>query len=787
MPRLYNCIAEQHDLLLVAVAAAICVIGSHTSFMLLRIALGPDTRRRAAWSAATALTMGTSVWATHFVAMLAFEPGVPSAYEPGRTAASLLVPVAVAAVAFGLVLGPSAWRRLAAGGLFGLGAAAMHYIGMSAYRLPGDLLWDTGTVAASIGFGLLLPMAAVLVGTRRAGLAGHLLAVALMALGISALHFVGMSAVTVLPDPGGALPEDAVSPDGLAVAVGGSASLLLLLSLAAATATIRDRRRARDEAGRMRSLADATVEGLLICDGPRIVACNRSFRELAGCDAQSLVGRAVDDVIRARADLAAGPEAAGLQEAELVATSGEVIPVELVRRPVNYDGRTHDVVAIRDLRDRRRAEERIRFLAHHDPLTRLPNRVGFAERMERELGFRARTGEQFAVLALDLDRFKMVNDTLGHGTGDALLAKVAARLRGAVRGEDLVCRLGGDEFAIVQFAPGQPEAAQHAAERLVELLARPFIVGGQVLNIGASVGIALYPADGTDLASLARNADLALYRAKSDGRGTFRFFEPEMDTRMQRRRMMEVELRTALSLRQFTLMYQPQLDTASGDIGGFEALVRWSHPERGTVSPADFIPLAEETGLIVPIGEWVLREACREAAGWPLPVTVSVNLSPLQVRSPGLVELVSGACAAAGLPPERLELEVTESVLLADSDATIGTLRRLKALGVRISMDDFGTGYSSLSYLRSFPFDKIKIDRSFVGGIEAGGEAAAIVRAIIGLGRSLGMGTTVEGVETAAQLDYLRAEGCDQIQGYLIGRPLLPSAARAALAPRLVA
>jgi diguanylate cyclase (GGDEF)-like protein len=392
-----------------------------------------------------------------------------------------------------------------------------------------------------------------------------------------------------------------------------------------------------------------------------------------------------------------------------------------------------------------------------------------------------RANAPFAMLALDLDRFKAVNDTLGHGVGDALLVKVAVRLRAAIRAQDIVCRLGGDEFAIIQFEGQQPAAATALAQRLIDLLSRPFLVNGHVLNVGTSVGIALSPEDGATLMDLTRSADLALYRAKHEGRGTFRFFETEMDTRMQHRRLLELELRSAIAMRQFHLLYQPQVDAGSGAVVGFEALIRWTHSTRGVISPVDFIPLAEETGLIVPIGDWVLREACREAAGWRPEISLSVNLSPVQFRNPGLIASVQGACAAAGLDPTRLELEITESVLLTDSAGTLETLRALKEFGVRIAMDDFGTGYSSLSYLRAFPFDKIKIDRSFVADVTSGGEAAAIVRAIIGLGRSLGMQTTVEGVETQAQFDHLRAEGCDQIQGYLVGRPLAPAAAGAML------
>jgi diguanylate cyclase (GGDEF)-like protein len=776
--RLYNCIVEQHDLILVGLAALVCATGAFVTFVLAGLARADGRGRR--WLAAAGLVSGTSVWATHFVAMLAFEPGVPTGYDPALTLVSLALPVLVGWAAFHLAAGGPAWRAAAGGALLGAGIMAMHYIGMAAYQIAGGMVWDTRYVAVSVGSALAFPVVAFLARRALPGFPGQAVAALLLILGVVALHFVGMAAILVLPDPDATPAEGLVPPDVLAAAVGLGALLILCAGLAAAAQALRFRRREREEAERLRSLADATIEGLLVCDGPRIVASNRSIRDLLGRPEAWLAGRALSEVIP---DLPGTPPPRA--EVTLLPAEGEAIPAEIVARPIAWRGRPHRVLAVRDLRDRQEAEARIRFLAAHDPLTRLPNRAGFAEQFAQALAHRG--GQPFAMVALDLDRFKMVNDTLGHAVGDALLVKAAARLRAAVRATDLVCRLGGDEFAVVQFAPGQPEAATALAQRLCELLSRPFLVNGQILNIGTSIGIALFPADGHDQATLTRNADLALYRAKSEGRGTYRFFETEMDSRMQRRRMMEVELRGALALRQFHLLYQPQLQIGTGTVTGFEALIRWSHPERGLVPPGDFIPLAEETGLIVPIGEWVLREACREAASWPVAATIAVNLSPVQFASPGLVETVRGACAAAGLDPRRLELEITESVLLAGSEATLATLRELKALGAQISMDDFGTGYSSLSYLRSFPFDKIKIDRSFITDVTHHGEAAAIVRAIVGLGRSLGMATTVEGVETEDQLAHLRAEGCDQAQGYLIGRPLPAQQAQAMLGAKLAA
>ncbi|WP_237478184.1 putative bifunctional diguanylate cyclase/phosphodiesterase [Lichenibacterium dinghuense] len=407
-----------------------------------------------------------------------------------------------------------------------------------------------------------------------------------------------------------------------------------------------------------------------------------------------------------------------------------------------------------------------------DPLTGLPNRSQFQARLGEARARLDRTGEAFAVLAIDLDRFKHVNDTLGHPVGDALLRKVAERLKTALRPTDAVSRFGGDEFAVVQANVSDAIGAETLARRLVDLLGRAYVVDGHLINIGASVGLTLAPTDGVDPDVLLKNADLALYRAKSDGRDTFRFFEPEMDARMQARRALELDLRKALALQEFVLVYQPQMNLETNQIVGCEALIRWHHPTRGMVSPAEFIPLAEEIGLIVPIGEWVLRTACSEAARWPDGLTVAVNLSPAQFKSKKLVQTVASALRASGLAANRLELEITEGVLLQENAANLATLHALRELGLRISMDDFGTGYSSLSYLRSFPFDKIKIDRSFVSGSTSVADSMAIVGAIASLGSSFGMTTVAEGVETPEQMHRIRAEGCTDVQGYLISRPI---------------
>ncbi|WP_181706151.1 bifunctional diguanylate cyclase/phosphodiesterase [Chthonobacter rhizosphaerae] len=424
-----------------------------------------------------------------------------------------------------------------------------------------------------------------------------------------------------------------------------------------------------------------------------------------------------------------------------------------------------------DVTERRKAEERIAYLARHDPLTGLPNRSLFRERVEEALADVRSAGEAAAILYLDLDRFKPINDTLGHQAGDAVLCGVAERLLGLVGSDDTVARLGGDEFVILSRSRTDEPAVLALAERVIAAVCEPFAIGGYQAQVETSVGIALAPRDGADPEVLFKAADLALYKAKADGRGVARFFEPVMDAGIRRRRLLEAELMTAIGTSQLELHYQPIMNLATGRITAYEALLRWVHPRLGAISPAEFIPVAEESGLIYELGRWVLEQACRDAVGWPRGLQVAVNLSPAQFLGDDIASTVRRALALSGLPPERLELEITESVLLRDSEATVKVLDAFDALGISIAMDDFGTGYSSLGYLRRFPFDTIKIDQSFVRDLAVSADCRAIVTAIVGLGFSLGIATTAEGVETEEQLTLLKALGCTMAQGYAIGRP----------------
>ena len=438
----------------------------------------------------------------------------------------------------------------------------------------------------------------------------------------------------------------------------------------------------------------------------------------------------------------------------------------VVSKPIDGGGwlATHE-----DITERQRSEERVAHMARHDALTDLPNRVLLRERLEHELK-RVKRGECLAMLCLDLDQFKSINDALGHPIGDELLKLVADRLRGCTREPDTVARLGGDEFAIIMTQLNQPTDAAALAKRIRESIVKPYQIEGHTIVTDISIGISVAPFDAIEPDPLLRNADMALYGAKADGRGTYRFFEPEMNTRMKARRELEMDLRRALVGKEFELHYQPLVSLESSDVNAFEALLRWNHPKKGLISPAEFIPIAEETGLIVPLGEWVLKAACYEAVEWPDHIKVAVNLSPAQLNNRNLLNVVVGALGETGMPPHKLQLEITETVLLQNTFATLQTLHELRKLGVQIALDDFGTGYSSLSYLRSFPFDKIKIDRSFIQDLANGDEPVAIVQAVANLAKSLKMASTAEGVETQQQMDMLQALGCTEMQGYLFSQ-----------------
>jgi diguanylate cyclase (GGDEF)-like protein/PAS domain S-box-containing protein len=770
MLRVYACLTGEHDFRLVLVAGTICLLAAFTAFSIFEQARRAETRRLA-WAGLAGFVAGTGIWATHFVAMLAYRPNLPIGYDLQLTLLSIGAAVLITGAGWSTALGRGRHSALAGGALIGLGIGTMHYVGMAAVKLPGRFAWDQALVAVSLVLGIALSAAALAEHARRPQALPWRPAL-LFTVAICGLHFTAMGAASIYPDSRIEVPAAAIDSAMLTGAVVTMALVILAIGFMMVLFDRKLARNAIEEARRLRTFADAAVEGLVVIDGDRIVDANRSFLQLAGFDSVAEAPERLSDLlIDADPDsLSTAPDAPAA-ECRLLRGNGETRDVELLLRPLAWRGAELRILAVRDISERKEAAERIAHLAFHDALTGLPNRAVFTDHLARTVAKAAEAGEPVSVLCVDLDGFKAVNDIYGHPAGDELLVAAAQRLRAVVRGHELVARLGGDEFAVVQSGGPQPDHAGLLSQRILAALTETFAIGPETVRISGSIGVALFPADAASPEDLIKNADMALYRAKGEGRGTARFYEAAMDEALRERRQLDADLRQAIGQDELSVHYQPLADLESGRILGFEALLRWDHPRLGAVGPATFIPLAEESGLILKLGQWVLREACVEAARWTPPLKLSVNLSPVQFTQGDLAAEVEAVLRESGLDPTRLELEVTEGLLIKDAERAIAILQRLKALGVQISMDDFGTGYSSLSYFRMFPFDKVKIDQSFIRDMIDNPQARAIIRSVIGLGRGLGMPVVAEGVETSEQLDALRAEGCDQVQGYLISRP----------------
>jgi diguanylate cyclase (GGDEF)-like protein len=832
-------------------AAALCFLAAVSAFSLLSRAAaagpvggksGPGQWGRNTWLAAASLTLGIGGWMAHVIAELDFAARWNLHHDLANAGLTVVLTVLITAIGFGLVLirvSATSLRppraALLGGAIIGGGLAATHFAGLSALQIPGSVDFAKAGVMAGIACAVAGGAGAALIYQHRDDLLHRLAAALLLTLGLVGLHCLGQLAMSLRIDHAVQVDQTAsamalvsLAPQGLGVSLALATAILLLIGLAVAlvdqhlVATHkREAERLRVSENRLRQLANATFEGIVLYRDGWIVDANAAICGMLGLEAKQMIGHhvlevvadgsqvqvkkllqaigtAADDGIAAQigsggdksgAIATGGSDAAEDEvfdghaiEIDLRHADGRLVPVECLGRQLQDDDGRLRVVAVRDISERRAAEERIRHMANHDALTGLPNRTLFQDRLAQAVARSKRGAATAAVLCLDLDRFKNINDISGHDVGDELLRQVGERLANSVRADDTVARLSGDEFAVIQVGVAHPDGPAILADRLVKVLAQPFDIGGHQLVIGTSIGISLYPGDGEDDEELLRAADTALYRAKAAGRGTFRFFEAEMDVRLQERRHLERDLRQALATQQLDLHYQPLVDCLGIKVLGFEALVRWNHPERGFVSPADFIPLAEECGLITPLGTWVLRRACRDAMTWPGDTIVAVNLSPVQFRNTDIAREILGVLEETGLPPHRLELEITEGVLIDDTQRVLSILSELKSAGVRLSLDDFGTGYSSLSYLQRFPFDKIKIDRSFIWEMEKNRDSMAIVRAVIALGRSLRITVTAEGVETQQQLALLRTEHCDQAQGFLIGRPQPYAEASALLA-----
>lgn len=658
--RVLSCIVTEHNLWLVLLAAFVCVSGGWITLNLLRRAENTHGIQRGGWIFLTGVAAGSSIWCTHFVAMLAYEVGAPVAFDPILTMASFLLAIAGCAAGFAVTL--SRLPRLApelGGALVGIAVAGMHYTGMMAYHVDGIVEWDMGYVIASVVLSVAFAVFALNQAIRRPWRFAPQAALIFFVFAVVLLHFTAMTAVSVTPLATGAGIIDTYALKAMAVAVAGG--------------------------------------GLLI------------------------IGTGVASYMI-------------------------------------------------DERASRESIEKLQHMALNDLLTGLPNRGSFSDYLDNEIEHAKEDGLKLAVIGIDLDRFKEINDLRGHKAGDQALKAIGRRLLRLVKDGEFVARVGGDEFAAAKRFQSQSELLDFVA-RLEKTLFEPIRIDDFETATGASIGVAVYPDDGTDQERLISNADLAMYRAKADVGRAVCFYESKMDEAARARHTLAQDLRRAIELDQLDLHYQVQTSVRTGNICGYEVLLRWHHPERGAVPPSEFIPIAEESGTILVIGEWVLRTACREAASWDKPYKIAVNLSPVQFAHADLAKLVHSILLETGLSPDRLELEITESTIIADKTRTLHVLRQIRALGVTIAIDDFGTGYSSLDTLRSFPFDKIKLDRSFMSEVDNSIQAKAIVRAVLTLGKSLEIPVLAEGVETNHQLEILRVEGCDEAQGFFLGRP----------------
>ncbi|HEX2256655.1 MAG TPA: EAL domain-containing protein [Afifellaceae bacterium] len=664
------CIAVEHNPWLVGLAALVCLAGSWVTLRLLAQAQTTARAQRLGWQFLAAVAAGSSIWSTHFIAMLGYDPGVPIGFEPVLTAVSLLI--AIAGTGIGFILATMSSSRLApavGGVVVGLAISGMHYTGMFAYRVDGLVDWHAGYFAASIVLAAVFGALSLEAVLRRAVPYGRHVGVVLLVLAIVSLHFTAMTAFQVTP-----------------LALGGQIS----------------------DPAMLEAMALAVAVGGLIIAGTGLA----SF--------------------------------------------------------------------LIDSQTRRESHRQLREMSLTDSLTGLPNRASFMGCLDRRIAAIDEHGGQVAVVAFNLDRFKDINDLRGHSAGDEVLRVLAGRMRALLGGSELIARLGGDEFAAVMSYRDGADLA-HFVERLQAAVVQPIAVGHFDAMLGASFGVASYPTNADSAEILVNNAGLAMYRAKTDAGRSVCYYDARVDETVRRRRALAEDLRGAVEREELEVLYQVQAAVATGELRGYEALLRWRHPVHGAVRPDEFIPLAEETGLILPLGEWVLRRACRDAASWPADRKVAVNLSPVQFAHADLPRLIHEVLLETGLSPRQLELELTESTLISDKSRSLHILRQVKLLGVSVALDDFGTGYSSLDTLRSFPFDKIKLDRSFMTDVETSRQSQAIIRAVLALAKSLDIPVLAEGVETHRQLMVLNAEGCEAAQGFLFGRPL-PAGEVAALA-----
>ncbi|MBW3097435.1 bifunctional diguanylate cyclase/phosphodiesterase [Pseudohoeflea coraliihabitans] len=769
MMNVLACIVTEHDPWLVLVAAIICVVGAWATLQLFYRACATTAIERAAWLVLTAVIAGAAIWCTHFIAMLGYEPGLPVGFDPVLTIVSLLV--AITGVAGGFWVAANGSQRAAAalgGAIVGLAIAVMHYTGMYAYRIQGIVTWNETYLSASLVLSVVLSAAALHVSRHARAARRKEFAAGLLVLAIVGLHFTGMTAFKVDPLHVDAAFSNPAALRAMALAV---AAVGLVIVGACWASSLIDTRARAEAADALANMSNGLV---MVSHDGTVQLFNRRVLDLFDLDpAKVAIGMPFDDLLglisstqgwdAARSERIASTQGRWRTENLAVRldhhlSDGTVLNIAC--QPMDGGGAifTYD-----DVTEMRESQKKVAHLAFHDALTGLANRRRFADELSKLAGAR------FALLLIDLDRFKFVNDTFGHAVGDNLLVAVADRLRAVCKDVGQPFRLGGDEISLLIV--DDTGSAIEIGEEIVRVLSIPFEIGSEMVSVGCSVGVAFSDTE-TDQDTIQQMADLALYDAKDKGRGRLAIYQDGMMEEAVRRRRLEADLWVAVEKGQFELHYQPLYQLPDRKVCGFEALIRWQHPENGLIPPNDFIPVAEQSGAILDIGGWVINEACRQLAEWPDDIYVSINVSPVQLRSANILQQVTKALADHQLLPQRVEIELTETAMVESNGEIAAALSGLRALGVRVAMDDFGTGYSSLAHLRSFELDRIKIDRSFVSVSQTDAGAAAVVRAITGMARDLAIETTGEGVETEDQLSKLISLGCGTAQGFFLGKPV---------------
>lgn len=768
---------DEHDLRVLVLAILIAVVCSYAAVQMAQRARESSEKDRWRWLVKASLAVGGGMWAAHFMAMLAWDQGMAIAHGFWLNFLSGAVAVASVGISFYIATYNRTKRaRFVAGLVLGAGIALMHFIEMGSVAIRGTVVVDNKMSAIAALLALGFAGSALIVMNRTYDLVRQILSALLLVAAVMGMHFVAMAGTDVVPDLSIAAPERVLNDMILGFGVTIGALVVLGFSLASVVLDIHLTEHESVEVSRLQSLADAAIEGIVVVDyGGHIVDANPSFLSLVSHSMRRLRGqefaRYFQDFPNGQNVTSLSERAAHIDETTLVSAVGEEIPTELFFKCAIVRGEPHNVVIVRDLRERLAAEQRINYLANYDVLTGLGNRQLMMDRLAQSIPT-AQAHEQKVILHfLDLDFFKEMNTTIGQHNADQLLKFIAGRLSGSMQGMVTVSRIGADQFCIVQEGVSSAESAELMLERLRRKMSQPFTVAGQQVKVTACVGTAVAPDDADNPSTLLARAEIAMKKAKAIGRGTYCFYEDSVDRAQEERRKLKLDLSGALERGELFLLYQPQFDCETGEPTGFEALVRWEHPTRGLISPVEFIPLAEEAGSIIEIGAWILEEACREAASWNNPLRIAINLSPVQFLEGNLGDLVRDVLHKYHLAPSRLELEITEGVLIEDEKHALEMLRDLKNLGVLLAMDDFGTGYSSLSYLRQFPFDKLKIDRSFIMNLQSDPQALGIVKGMIGLAHGLDIPVLAEGVETESQLAMLRLEHGDEVQGFFTGKP----------------